>query len=176
MLGDAVGGAFIKEYFKGTQLNMEKTLSQEITKLFSQTLKKWDSMDSYTKGSAQSKLSAIDWKVGYSSTLDKYDDVKIQCDSLSDNIFVCIMHDSRTSIARLGQPDDETKWFMSSDEVNAYYSPVQNEMVFPFGILQPPFSSNAYPDAINYGSIRAVVGHEMSHGFDSSAIKYDKDG
>lgn len=176
LLGDAVGAAFVKEHFKDTQMNMAKTLSSQITKSFGDTLKKLEWMDSSTREAAQSKLGAINWKVGYSSKLDKYDDVNIRRDSLSNNVVECIAHSSRRSIARLGQPADKTEWFMNPHQVNAYYSPVRNEMVFPAGILQPPFFSDAYPDAMNYGAIGAVVGHEMSHGFDAGGRKYNKDG
>lgn len=176
MLGDAVGSAFVKDYFTDVQMNVAKTLSEQITKSFSIELKKLDWMDDTTKTAAESKLDAINWKVGYSSKLDTYDDVSVSRDSLSQNVVACLMHSFQKSINRLGKPVDKTEWFMEPQAVNAYYSPVRNEMVFPAGILRPPFFSDAYPDAMNYGSIGAVVGHEMSHGFDASGRKYDKDG
>lgn len=176
MLGEAVGAAFVRDHFKDTQMNMAKTLSHEITKSFGETLKKLEWMDSETRSSAETKLGAINWKVGYSAKPDQYEDVNVKRDALADNVVECIKHDSKRAIARLGQPADKNEWFMNPQDVNAYYSPVRNEMVFPAGILQPPFFSDAFPDAMNYGSIGAVVGHEMSHGFDASGRKYDKDG
>lgn len=176
MLGDAVGAAFVDQHFSDVQLNAAKTLSEQIMKAFGQTLKVLDWMDEPTRTAAEAKLRAINWKVGYSSKLDTYDDVSVSQDAMSENVVSCLLHKSRKEINKLSSPVDKTEWSMLPQEVNAYYSPSRNEMVFPAGILQPPFFSDAYPDAMNYGSIGAVVGHEMSHGFDASGRKYDKDG
>lgn len=175
-LGDAVGMAFVEKHFKDSALNAAKTLSSQITKAFGETLRKLEWMDDSTRASAVGKLSAINWKVGYGSNPDTYDDVTVSRDSLASTVQSIFRHGHNRSISRLGKPVDKTEWSMLYQEVNAYYSPVRNEMVFPAGILQPPFFSDAHPDAMNYGAIGAVIGHEMSHGFDASGRKYDKDG
>ncbi|KAI0562502.1 Metallopeptidase [Gracilaria domingensis] len=132
-------------------------------------------MDQPTIDAAIDKLNAINWKVGYSEKLDTYDDVDITT-SFQSNVHSAIAHLWRKRLNRLGNPIDNTEWFMKPHEVNAYYSVTRNEMVFPAGILQPPFFSDAYPEAMNYGSIGAVIGHEMSHGFDDQGRQYDKAG
>lgn len=175
-LGDAVGIAFVDKYFKDSALNAAKNLSVQITNSFGETLRQLEWMDSETRKSAEDKLSAIVWKVGFSSNPDTYDDVTVSRGSLATTVQSVFKHSHNRSISRLGKPVDKTEWSMNYQEVNAYYSPVRNEMVFPAGILQPPFFSDAFPDAMNYGAIGAVIGHEMSHGFDASGRKYDKDG
>lgn len=175
-LGDAVGAAFVDKFFTAAQYNVAKSLSGLIMNAFGETLKKLDWMDGITRAAAEAKLSAINWKVGYSSKMDTYDDVTVGRDTYASNVASCMKHGFTKSVNHLGKPVDKTEWAMLAQEVNAYYSAVRNEMVFPAGILQPPFFSDAYADAMNYGSIGAVIGHEMSHGFDASGRKYDKDG
>lgn len=175
-LGDAVGMAFVEKHFQTSALNAAKTLSSQITKGFGVSLRKLEWMDDPTRQAALDKLSAINWKVGYSTKPDTYEDVVVSRDSLASTVQSVFKHVHTRSINRLGKPVDKSEWSMNYQEVNAYYSPVRNEMVFPAGILQPPFFSDAHPDAMNYGSIGAVIGHEMSHGFDAAGRKYDKDG
>lgn len=175
-LGEAVGKAFVENYFTEKQMNVAFKLAKAITASFSSTLKKLDWMDAPTKAKALEKLKALKWKVGYSKKLDKYEDVSVSRNNFQANIHSTLEHMFKKTVNHLGNPVDDTTWEMNPQEVNAYYSPVRNEMVFPAGILQPPFFSDAYPDAMNYGGIGAVVGHEMSHGFDDEGRKYNKDG
>lgn len=176
MLGDAVGKAFVRDHFKDAQLNAATSLSERITDAFNETLTELDWMDKSTKKSARAKLSALDWKVGYNSNLRTYEDVNITQDDLSVNVREGLLYGTRRAIGRLGKPVDRTEWFMYPHEVNAYYAPVRNEMVFPAGILQPSFFSSKYPDAMNFGGIGVVVGHELLHGFDDGGRKYNERG
>lgn len=175
-LGEAIGAAFTKKHFPESRKDVAVNIAGEISKSFSGTLGLQDWMDEQTRKAAIEKLDAINWKVGYSSKLDTYDDVTISRASFRNNVASALAYKWKKKFRRLGKPIDKTEWFMLPHEVNAYYSPTRNEMVFPAGILQQPFFSDAYPDALNYGGIGAVVGHEMSHGFDDQGRKFDKTG
>ncbi|CAN8075188.1 unnamed protein product [Agarophyton chilense] len=174
-LGEALGAAFVKKHFPESRKTVAVDLAKEISKSFADTLQSESWMDKTTIDAALQKLDAINWKVGYSEDLDTYDDVHIST-SFQSNVNSAIAHKWRKSLNHLGNPIDKTEWFMNPHQVNAYYSVTRNEMVFPAGILQQPFFSDAYPEAMNYGSIGAVIGHEMSHGFDDQGRQYDKDG
>lgn len=175
-LGEAVGAAFVKKHFPEDRKEFAKSLSSEIAASFAETLKGEDWMDDPTRAAALDKLGGIIWKVGYSEKLDTYDDVVVSRASYQTNVASALAHKWKKEVGRLGKPIDRKEWFMLPHEVNAYYSPALNEMVFPAGIFQQPFFSDVYPDAMNYGAIGAVVGHEMSHGFDDQGRKYDKSG
>lgn len=174
-LGEAVGAAFVEKHFTKGRKKVAVNLAKEIANSFAHTLETESWMDKATREAALEKLAAINWKVGYSEKLDTYDDVDIS-HSFQGNVASALAHKWRKRFNRLGKPADKTEWFMNPHEVNAYYSVTRNEMVFPAGILQQPFFSDAYPEAMNYGSIGAIIGHEMSHGFDDQGRQYDKDG
>lgn len=174
--GEAVGAAFIKKHFPEDRKNIAVSLAGKISKSFSGTLASQDWMDEQTRKNAIDKLDNINWKVGYSSKLDTYEEVPVSLASYQNNVASALAYKWKKKFGRLGKPIDKTEWFMLPQEVNAYYSPTRNEMVFPAGILQQPYFSDAYPDAMNYGGIGAVIGHEMSHGFDDQGRKYDKNG
>lgn len=176
MLGEDLGAAFVKKHFTKERRDVARQLAREITQSFAESLETQDWMDKETRAAAKDKLSAINWKIGYSSDLDKYEDVTVSHDSYADNVRSCIDHIWKKKLNHLAQPIDHSEWFMKPYETNAYYSATRNEMVFPAGILQPPFFSDAFPEAMNYGSIGAVIGHEQSHGFDDQGRKYDKTG
>lgn len=175
-LGDALGEAFIHKHFPKGQKDYAQRLAEEITKSFGISLSRQDWMDEATRRAAKEKLSNIFWKLGYTRKFDKYPGLKITKHHFADNVMNAGKYSFDFQASRLGKPVDKTEWSMNAFEVNAYYSPARNEMVFPAGILQQPFFSDAFPDAMNYGSIGSVIGHEMSHGFDDSGRKYDKTG
>jgi len=177
-MGDALGEAFVKKHFPSSRKAVAEKLAKEITTAFGKSLSHQEWMDSTTRSRAQEKLRAINWKVGYTKKFDKYPGVVISKKKrdFAENILNSMEYKKQYSIGRLGKPVDKTEWFMNAYETNAYYSPPRNEMVFPAGILQQPFFSDVYPDAMNYGSIGMVIGHEMSHGFDDEGRKYDKSG
>lgn len=175
-LGDALGEAFVNKHFPKERKDAAQRLAVQITSSFGDSLKTLEWMDAATRSAAEGKLNSISWKLGYTSKFDKYPGVKITNTAFANNVINALKYAVRYSLNRLGKPVDKTEWFMNSFEVNAYYSPSRNEMVFPAGILQQPFFSDAFPDAMNFGSIGSVIGHEMSHGFDDSGRKYDKGG
>lgn len=129
-----------------------------------------------TKIAAQEKLSKFTYKIGYPDKWKDYSGLEIKADDLVGNYVRYANFEYADMLAKLGQPIDRSEWHMTPQTVNAYYNPVMNEIVFPAAILQPPFFNMAADDAVNYGGIGAVIGHEISHGFDDQGSKYDGDG
>jgi len=148
--------------------NLKTALGERINQL------EW--MSSETKSKAQEKLGTFIVKVGYPDKWKDYSSLEIKKDSYWQNMMRASEFEYGEMIADLGKPVDKTKWYMSPQTVNAYYNPSSNEICFPAGILQPPFFYMNGDDAINYGGIGTVIGHEMTHGFDDQGRKYDKDG
>jgi putative endopeptidase len=133
-------------------------------------------MSDSTKTRAQEKLAAFMKKIGYPNVWKKYDDVNINRDDFFANMVQISQHDYKESIGKINKPVDRTEWGMTPSTVNAYYNPNFNEIVFPAGILQFPFFNMKADDAINYGAIGMVIGHEMTHGFDDQGRQYDAQG
>lgn len=175
-VGDIVGAAYVDHYFSNDRMKVAVDLSDKIVAAFLANLDRQEWMDLKTRDAAKEKLKKVGVKIGYSKKLDTFDDVVIASREYSNNIAAVDVHTWFKSIRRLGGPIDETEWFMLPHEVNAYYSPPRNEIVLPAGILQQPFFSDAYPAAMNYGSMGSVIGHELSHGEDDAGRKYDGDG
>ena len=151
-------------------------LVANLRKAFEIRIKNLDWMSDATKQKALDKLHAFTPKIGYPDQWKNYDGLEITDASFLQNIKNASKWSFKDNIAQLGKPVDRTKWGMTPPTVNAYYSPVMNEIVFPAGILQFPFFDPNADDAVNYGGIGGVIGHEMSHGFDDSGSQYDKDG
>ncbi len=133
-------------------------------------------MTDVTKQRAQDKLAKITTKIGYPEKWKDYDKLKVKSDDLFGNVQRSMSVEYDRMIEKLGKPVDRTEWGMTPQTVNAYYNPTMNEIVFPAAILQPPFFNVAADDAVNYGGIGAVIGHEISHAFDDQGSKYDGDG
>ena len=133
-------------------------------------------MSAETKKQAQRKLAAFNVKIGYPDKWKDYSSLSISRASYLENVGNARTFETKRNLAKLGKPIDRTEWNMTPPTVNAYYSSTMNEIVFPAGILQPPFFSEDADDAVNYGGIGVVIGHEMSHGFDDSGSQYDADG
>jgi putative endopeptidase len=133
-------------------------------------------MSDTTKAAAKKKLSAFIKKIGYPEVWKNYDDVTISRNNFFENIRSIQRHDFAEEICKIGKPVDKTEWGMTAPTVNAYYNPTYNEIVFPAGILQQPFFDLSADDAINYGAIGLVIGHEMTHGFDDQGRQYDAQG
>ena len=131
-------------------------------------------MSEETKKAALEKLSAINVKVGYPDKWRDYSDLKISRDSYVKNILASNKFDFKYMMDKIGKPVDKSEWGMTPQTVNAYYNPNMNEIVFPAAILQPPFFNINADDAVNYGAIGVVIGHETSHGFDDQGRQYDK--
>ena len=124
----------------------------------------------------QKKLAAFTPKIGYPEKWRDYSAVTVKADDLVGNMMSALAAESAYQLAKVGKPVDPTEWGMTPQTVNAYYNPVRNEIVFPAAILQPPFFNMAADDAVNYGGIGAVIGHEMGHGFDDQGRQFDGTG
>ena len=175
-LGEALGQRYVELTFgadgKQRMLKMvdalEKSLNEDIEKL------SW--MSDETRKQAAVKLEAIRNKIGYPDVYRDYSSVMIKPDDLWGNIERTEEFESKRQIAKIGKPLDRKEWGMTPPTVNAYYSPAYNEIVFPAGILQPPFFDKNMDDAVNFGGIGLVIGHELTHGFDDQGRKYDPKG
>jgi len=175
-LGEALGQRYVEETFgadgKQRMLKMvdalEKSLDQDIRNL------PWMTED--TKKQAKVKLDAIRNKIGYPDMWRDYSSLTIVRGDLLGNFLRANEFESRRQIAKIGKPLDRNEWQMTPPTVNAYYSPPRNEIVFPAGILQPPFFDKQADDAVNFGGIGMVIGHELTHGFDDQGRKFDPQG
>jgi endothelin-converting enzyme/putative endopeptidase len=133
-------------------------------------------MSAKTKKEAHIKLAAMIDKIGYPDHWRDYSSVRIEAGDLIGNIERATRFESERDIKKIGKPHDKTEWEMTPPTVNAYYEPTENDINFPAGILQPPFFQMSADDAVNYGAIGVVIGHEITHGFDDQGRQYDKDG
>jgi len=176
-LSEAVGEMYVQKYFPekdkermlGIVKNLQTALGQHIAAL--------DWMSDETKAKAQEKLAAFTVKIGYPDKWKDYSTLTIDPEkSYWENIVEANRWYTADNISKLGNPVDKDEWFMSPQTVNAYYNPTTNEICFPAAILQPPFYNSDADDAVNYGAIGVVIGHEMTHGFDDQGRQFDKNG
>ncbi len=175
-LGELVGQLYVKKYFTDNAKKRMDELVSNIMVAYKTRLQKLDWMSDATKIKAEEKLAAIMRKIGYPSKWKKYDDVVIDRNNFFANHQSVAKHGFHEMIVKLGKPVDKTEWGMTPPTVNAYYNPSYNEIVFPAGILQFPFFDENADDAINYGGIGMVIGHEITHGFDDQGCQYDAKG
>lgn len=175
-LGDLLGQLYAEQYFKPEAKKRMLELVNNLQKVYEERIKKVDWMSAETKKKALEKLNAFIKKIGYPDEWKKYDDVKVSKNTYFANLKSAKQHAYKEMMAKLGKDVDKTEWFMTPPTVNAYYNPAYNEIVFPAGILQFPFFAFNADDAINYGAIGAVIGHEMTHGFDDQGRQYDAAG
>ena len=175
-LGELAGQLYVKKYFtENAKKRMDELVSNIIT-AYKARLQKLDWMTDATKAKAEEKLATIMRKIGYPSKWKNYDDVTIDRSNYFANHESIDKHGFNEMIKKLGKPVDKTEWGMTPPTVNAYYNPSYNEIVFPAGILQFPFFDENADDAINYGGIGMVIGHEITHGFDDQGCQYDAEG
>ncbi|MFT6167336.1 MAG: putative endopeptidase [Vicingaceae bacterium] len=175
-LGELVGKAFVERHFPEESKADVRQMVENLRTVFKERVRKLDWMSEETKLKALEKLDAFNMKIGYPDKWTDYSGLEITADNQVQNIINTREFNFKEMMAKLGQPVDKDEWFMSPQTVNAYYSSSQNEIVFPAGILQPPFYSVDADAALNYGGIGAVIGHEFSHGFDDQGSKYDAKG
>jgi putative endopeptidase len=175
-LGELLGQLYVEKYFTPEAKARMLALVNNLISVYKDRIEKLDWMSAETKKHALEKLAAFTKKIGYPDKWKKYDDVEISKNTYFANIQSIGKHDYNEMIKKIGKPVDKTEWGMTPPTVNAYYNPAYNEIVFPAGILQFPFFDKDADDAINYGAIGAVIGHEMTHGFDDQGRQYDKDG
>lgn len=175
-IGDLLGQLYVAKYFKpDAKLRMDELIAN-LRKAFEIRIKNLDWMSDVTKQKALEKLHAFRPKIGYPSKWRTYDGLVITPTTYLQNLRNAGTWAYKEMVEQLGKPVDRTRFGMTPPTVNAYYSPTMNEIVFPAGILQFPFFDPNADDAVNYGGIGAVIGHEMSHGFDDTGSQYDKDG
>ncbi|MFT4063119.1 MAG: M13 family metallopeptidase [Edaphocola sp.] len=175
-VGDALGQLYVDKNFKPAAKERMLELVNNLQKTFGERIEKLDWMSDATKQKAIAKLNTFIKKIGYPDKWKNYGNLKIVPDNYVQNIFNASAFEYDYMIDKLGKPVDKTEWGMTAPTVNAYYNPAFNEIVFPAGILQFPFFDFDADDAVNYGGIGAVIGHEMTHGFDDQGAQYDADG
>lgn len=175
-VGEQIGKLFVDKHFPEESKQKVLDLIGNINKVFKERVQKLEWMGEETKAKALDKLSKFTYKIGYPDKWEDYSSVDIKANALAENAMNMNVFEYNKNIAKLGQPIDKDEWGMTPQTINAYYNPTMNEIVFPAAILQPPFFSPDADDAINYGGIGAVIGHEFSHGFDDQGCKYDGDG
>jgi len=175
-IGELLGQLYVAKYFKPDAKVRMTELISNLRKAFEIRIKGLDWMSDVTKGKALEKLNAFVPKIGYPEKWKTYDGLTIGRTTYLQNLRNSGAWAYNEMVDQLGKPVDRTRFGMTPPTVNAYYSPTMNEIVFPAGILQFPFFDPNADDAVNYGGIGAVIGHEMSHGFDDSGSQYDKDG
>ncbi|QSX29737.1 M13 family peptidase [Shewanella cyperi] len=176
VIGELVGEQYVKQHFKPEAKARMEAMIKNLIKGFEVSINDLEWMTPDTKKAAQEKLSKFTYKIGYPDKWKDYSGLEIKADDLVGNYVRYAKFEYADMLGKLGKPIDRTEWHMTPQTVNAYYNPVMNEIVFPAAILQPPFFNMEADDAVNYGGIGAVIGHEISHGFDDQGAKYDGDG
>ncbi|MCX2745733.1 M13 family metallopeptidase [Mangrovivirga sp. M17] len=174
--GEAVGKLYVAEAFPPEAKESADKMVKNILSAFGNRIESLDWMTDSTKTKALEKLSTITVKIGYPDEWKDYSDLNIVETSLVENMINAREWNFKKDIEKVGQPVDKKEWGMTPQTVNAYYSPLNNEIVFPAAILQPPFFDFKADDAVNYGGIGAVIGHEVSHGFDDNGSRFDSEG
>lgn len=175
-VGELLGQLYVEKYFKPEAKARMKEMIANLVKAYEIRIKKLDWMSDTTKQKALDKLNSFSAKIAYPDKWKTYEGMNIGPESFFANLRSAGAWNFNDMVSQLGKPVDKTRWGMTPPTVNAYYNPVMNEIVFPSGILQFPFFHPEADDAVNYGGIGAVIGHEISHGFDDSGSQYDKDG
>ncbi|HET8540055.1 MAG TPA: M13 family metallopeptidase [Anaeromyxobacter sp.] len=175
-LGFALGQAYVRRHFGPGGKDRTTRLVAEISRAMERDVEQLAWMDGATRARAREKISTLVNKVGYPDAWRDYAPMKVSRDSYFKNVLAAARYETNRQLDKVGRPLDRSEWFMSPPTVNAYYNPAMNEMVFPAGILQPPFFNEAAPEPVNYGAIGMVVGHELTHGFDDQGRKYDARG
>lgn len=176
VLGEVLGEEYVARHFPPEAKARMEELIDNLMVAFEASIKDLEWMTDETKEQALEKLSTFVPKIGYPSKWKDYSDLEIVSDDLIGNTKRASMWSYRDNIERVGEEVDREEWGMTPQTVNAYYSPTANEIVFPAGILQPPFFDMDADDAVNYGGIGAVIGHEIGHGFDDQGSRYDSTG
>jgi len=176
VLGEAVGELYVAKYFPAEAKERMLKLVENLRIALGSRIDNLTWMSDGTKKAAREKLAAIRVKVGYPDKWKDYSSLEIKEQAYILNVFNGRKFAFAESLAKIGKPVDKNEWHMTPQTVNAYYNPAGNEIVFPAGILQPPFFYLDADDAVNYGAIGVVIGHEMTHGFDDQGRNFDKNG
>ncbi|HMF10285.1 MAG TPA: M13 family metallopeptidase [Thermoanaerobaculia bacterium] len=175
-LGFALGKIYVREYFPPEAKESADRMVKNLIAALREDLATLPWMGAETRKAALAKMNAFTPKIGYPDKWRDYSSFTVTRSSYSTNVQNGNLYETRRDLAKIGQPVDRTEWGMTPPTVNAYYNAPKNEIVFPAGILQPPFFDARADDAVNYGGIGAVIGHEMTHGFDDQGRKFDGEG
>ena len=175
-LGEAVGKVYVQKYFPAEAKARMEALVANLIEAYRVSINELAWMSPDTKVKALEKLGKFRPKIGYPDKWRDYSALQTTADDLYGNVGRVIKFQRDHELSKIGKPVDRDEWHMAPQTVNAYYNPVMNEIVFPAAILQPPFFGLDHDDAVNYGGIGAVIGHEIGHGFDDQGSKYDGDG
>jgi len=175
-LGEALGKVYVSKHFPPENKARMEALVANLRKGYEQSINSLAWMSDETKKKAQEKLAKFSVKIGYPNSWRDYAALEVKAGDLAGNLQRATAFEYARNLAKLGKPVDRSEWFMTPQTVNAYYNPEMNEIVFPAAILQPPFFDVNADDAVNYGGIGAVIGHEFSHGFDDQGSQFDGDG
>ena len=175
-IGEALGALFVEKHFPPAARARMAEMVEALKSVFRDRLAKLDWMGDDTRAKALAKFERFTEKIGHPAHFRDYSSLQIQPNDYLGNVERADAFESRRTLSRVGQAVDRTEWHMTPQTVNAYFNPLQNEIVFPAGILQPPFFDLTMDDAVNYGAIGVVIGHEMTHGYDDQGRKYDAEG
>ncbi len=175
-LGEAVGQLYVERHFSATAKQRMDVLVANLIEAYRRSISELEWMTETTKARALDKLAKFEPKIGFPNKWRDYSSLEIAADDLIGNVARATRFELDRTIAKIGAPIDHEEWLMTPQTVNAYYHPLRNEIVFPAAILQPPFFNEHADDAVNYGGIGAVIGHEIGHGFDDQGSTCDGDG
>jgi putative endopeptidase len=175
-IGEALGELYVRKYFPPEAKARMNELVDNLRAVFRDHLKQVRWMTEATRVKALAKFAHFTQKIGYPDKFRDYSSVAIRRDDYLGNVRRAAAFEVHRNVVRIGKAVDRSEWQMTPETVNAYFNPVQNEIVFPAGILQPPFFDMTMDDAVNYGGIGVVIGHEITHGYDDEGRKYDADG
>ena len=175
-MSEALGRLYVAKYFPPEAKERMLTLVGNLQEAFAQRIDGAAWMDDQTKGKAKEKLAAMIVKIGYPDKWRDYSSLEIKDDSYFANVLRSNAFEVQYMLSKIDRPTDVNEWLMPPQMVNAYYNPTTNEICFPAAILQPPFFNMAADNAVNYGAIGVVIGHEMTHGFDDQGHEYDLNG
>ena len=176
LIGEAVGKLYVAEYFPPEAKSKMEELVNNVVETLDASIEDLEWMSEETRVKAKEKLAKFTPKIGYPNEWKDYSALDIGAGDHYGNVTRAIEWEHQRELAKLGRPVDNKEWFMTPQTVNAYYDPSKNEIVFPAARLQPPFFQLNADDAINYGAVGGVIGHEISHGFDDSGSQFDGDG
>ncbi len=175
-LGMALGKIYVREHFPPASKQRADEMIRNMREAFADDVRTLPWMEEATRKAALEKLATFDPKIGYPEKWRDYSAYTVEPGRYLANVTSGFEFEYRRDLAKIGKPVDRTEWGMTPPTVNAYYNPQKNEIVFPAGILQPPFFDGKADDAVNYGGIGAVIGHEITHGFDDQGRKFDAQG
>ncbi len=174
--GNILGRLYTKQYFPESSKKKVAEMIENVRAVYGERIDKLTWMGDSTKQMAKKKLSTFTYKIGYPDKWEDYSTITVKANALVENIINNTLWSHNKMLKDVGKPVDRQRWYMSPQTVNAYYNPLNNEVVFPAGILQAPFFNPDADDAVNYGGIIAVIGHEFTHGFDDQGAQYDEVG